>query len=167
MFYGHDGEGAPVREVYGAFRRPASSADRRVSELAAQMLDRIEPEIVMSEGRLLLSDVDMVYAVPVGDEQVAFAVLPNGGGMCHLPGPDGLLLLQQQTEKMDLVVHGIVGDGIEAVDLVVAGVTHEARMGENAFALRLEGTHEDDQERLVLHRRDGTANEIPLKQTGT
>jgi hypothetical protein len=163
MFYGHGDERTPVREVYGAFRRPANDADRRVGGLAAQMLDRIEAEVVKSEGRLLLSDLEMVYAVPVGDDQVAFAVLPNGGGMCHVPGPDGLLMLQHQTEEMDLVVHGMAGDSIEFVDLVVAGVTHSARMGENAFGLRLEGTHEADLERLVLHRRDGTTGVFELR----
>jgi hypothetical protein len=35
-------------------------------------------------------------------------------------------------------------------------------MGENAFGLRLEHTHEADVDRLVLHRRDGTTNEIEL-----
>jgi hypothetical protein len=160
------GDRRPVRELYGAFRRPANDADRRVGGLAAVMLDRIPPEIVRSDGRLLLSDLDMVFAVPVGDDQVAFTVLPNGGGMCHLPGPDGLLMLEQQTEEMELVVHGIVADTVESVNIVVAGVTHAAAMGENAFGLRLEQTHQADQERLVLHRRDGTANEIPLQPEG-
>jgi hypothetical protein len=162
MFSGHESERTLVKELYGAFRRPANDADRRVGGLAAVMLDRIDPAVVQTEGRLFLSDVDLVYAVPVGDEQIAFAVLPNGGGMCHLPGPDGLLMLQQQTEEMDLVVHGVVGDAIEAVDLVVAGVPHAARMGENAFGLRLERTFADDVDRLVLRRRDGTMNEIEL-----
>jgi hypothetical protein len=162
MFYGYEGGRTPVRELYRAFRRPANDADRRVGGLAAVMLDRIPREVVVSDGRLLLSDLDMVYAVPVGDRQVAFTVLPNGGGMCHVPGPDGLLMLQQQTEEKELLVHGIVADTVESVDLVVAGVTHEAQMGENAFVLRLTDTHEHDQEALVLHRCDGTTNEIAL-----
>jgi len=35
-------------------------------------------------------------------------------------------------------------------------------MGENAFGLRLERTHSDDVERIVLRRRDGTTNEFAL-----
>lgn len=60
------------------------------------------------------------------------------------------------------MLRGIVADSVESVDLVVAGATHEARMGENAFGLSLDGTHEADVDRLVLHRRDGTTNEIDL-----
>jgi hypothetical protein len=71
-------------------------------------------------------------------------------------------MLGSQRETGDLVVHGVVADAIESVDLVVAGATHQARMGENAFGLRLEHTHEADVDRLVLHRRDGTTNEIEL-----
>ena len=52
---------------------------------------------------------------------------------------------------------------MESVDLVVAGVTHAAARGENAFALTLEDAHEADQERIELHRRDGTTNEIGLR----
>jgi hypothetical protein len=168
MFYGHD-ERPPVRELYGAFRRPPNDADRSAGELAVRTgaLDRVEDDTVRSEGRLLLSglggELDMVYAVPVGDDQIAFAVLPNGGGMGHLPGPDGLLMLQHQTEDMDLVVHGIVADAVESVDLIVAGATLGARMGENAFGLWLEHTHEADLERVVLRCRDGTTNEIGLR----
>jgi hypothetical protein len=42
-------------------------------------------------------------------------------------------------------------------------VKYEARMGEHAFGLWLERTHQDDEERVVLHRRDGTANAIELR----
>jgi hypothetical protein len=52
---------------------------------------------------------------------------------------------------------------VESVELVVAGVTHQAQMGESAFGLWLDDTHQADQERVVLHRRDGTTNEIGLR----
>jgi hypothetical protein len=55
-----------------------------------------------------------------------------------------------------------VSDAIEYVDVVVGGVTHEARMGENGFGVRL-ANHDSDLERLMLHRRDGTTNEIGLR----
>ena len=91
-------------------------------------------------------------------------MLPNGGGRRAAgPARTGSCCCRTRLETGDLVVHGVVADAVESVDLVVAGVTHEARMGENAFGLRLDDTHEADQERLVLHRRDGTTNEIGLR----
>jgi hypothetical protein len=170
MYYGYDtGEDPrPVRELYGAFRRPRNDADRAAELLAAVAWSGIPwgPEIAMDEGRVFLSGLggeqDTIYAAPLGDDRLVFAILPNGGGGSSRPGPDGLLMLTGQLETGDLVIRGIVADGVESVDLVVAGVAHEAQMGENAFALWLDETHEADQERLVLHRRDGTTTAIDL-----
>lgn len=167
-WYG-DGEPRPVREVYGVFRRPQNDADRKVTALVRRLgtLTGLDIEFDDVDGRLLLEglggDHDLIYAVPVAVDRLAYAVLPNGGGQSGArPGPDGLLLAQHQTEEMDLVLHGLVDDNIQSVDVVVAGVAHEARMGENAFGLRLERTHQDDEEGIVLHRRDGTTNTIGL-----
>jgi hypothetical protein len=52
---------------------------------------------------------------------------------------------------------------VKSVDLVLAGATHAAVMGENAFALTLEDTHGAGQERIELRRRDGTTNEVGLR----
>jgi hypothetical protein len=71
-------------------------------------------------------------------------------------------MVHVQTETGLLALCGVVGDSVEAVDLVVSGVIHQARMGENAFGLRLEPAHSDDLERIVLRRRDGTTNEVVL-----
>jgi hypothetical protein len=178
-----------VTELYGVFRRPRNDADRSAGELAARWgaLDfgfgDFQPPrppgiseadwqgaqlgtVVESDGRLLLSglggEADMLYAAPTDNNCIAHALLPNGGGGCSAPGPDGLEMGWHQAESGALTVFGLVADAIEAVDVVVAGTTHEARMGENAFGLRLERTHEADLERVVLHRRDGTTNEIDL-----
>jgi hypothetical protein len=62
----------------------------------------------------------------------------------------------------DLVVHGLAADAIESVEVIAGGATHEARMGENAFGLRLEHTHDAELERILLRRRNGTTNEIGL-----
>jgi hypothetical protein len=171
-WYGDD-DPRPVREVYGAFRRPQNDADRVATELVRRLgtLTGLDIEFDDVDGRLLLEglggDHDLIYAVPVAVDRLAYAVLPNGGGQSGArPGPDGLLLMQNQTEAMDLLVYGLAGDEIESVDLAVAGVIHEARMGENAFGLRLEHTHEADVERIVLHRRDGTPNAIGLRPEG-
>jgi hypothetical protein len=182
-------EKRPVRDLYGVFRRPRNDADRTAGELAARWgaldfgveveergppagvtaeawRDALPGAILHEEGRLLLTGLggaeDMLYAAPTRNDHVAYALLPNGGGGCGAPGPDGLELGWTQTQLSSLIVHGLVADPIVSVDVVVAGVTHEARMGENAFALRLERIHESSLERIVLRRRDGTTNEIDL-----
>lgn len=168
-WYGGDKDDpTPVRELYGVFARPRNEADVDAEPLAAISWSGLGPgEVALVEGRVLLAglggELDLLFAAPFGDDRVAYAVLPNGGGGWGArPGPDGLLMICNQTESMDLVLHGMVADTIEAVDLVVAGVEHRARMGENAFGLWLDDTHEADQERLVLHRTNGTTNEIDL-----
>jgi hypothetical protein len=180
----------PVRELYGVFRRPRNDADRSAGELAARWgaldfgpdVEELSPPpdvaaeawrdaqtgaVLHDEGRLILAglggDEDMLYAAPTQNDHVAYALLPNGGGGCGAPGPDGLELGWTQTDLGSLVVHGLVADVIEAVDVVVGGVTHEARMGENAFGVRLERTHDAALERLVLRRRDGSTNVIDLR----
>jgi hypothetical protein len=180
----------PVRELYGVFRRPRTDADRSAGELASRwgaldfgngIEDRGPPpgvsaeswrgalpgDVVHEEGRLLLAGLggeeDMLYAAPTRNDHVAHALLPNGGGGCGAPGPDGLHLGWTQTERGDLVVYGLVSDEIASVAVVVGGQAHEARMGENAFGLRLERTHEADLERVVLYRSDGTTTEIGLR----
>jgi hypothetical protein len=180
----------PVTELYGVFRRPRSDADLRAGEVAARLgaldfgVEMEEPPpppgvsaetwrealpgaVVREEGRLLLAglggDEDMLYAAPTRNDHVAYAVLPNGGGGCAAPGPDGLVTGWTQTELGDLVVYGLVSDAIEAVGLGVGGRMHDARVGENAFGLRLEHTHDAELERIVLHRRDGTTTEVALK----
>jgi hypothetical protein len=183
-------ERKPVQEIYGVFRRPRNGEDRRVGEIAARWgaldfgLGDFQPprpadiseedwkraqlgKVIESEGRLLLAGLggsaDMLYAAPTDNDCIARALLPNGGGGCGAFGPDGLDVGWCQSESGELVVAGLVGDSVEAVDLVVDGETLHALMGENAFGLRLERTHEDSLERLVLRRRDGTTNEIALR----
>jgi hypothetical protein len=172
-----ESERRPVTELYGVFRRSRNEADRLAGELAARCgamdfgpgFSSHEElgEVREQDGRLLLAglggDEDLLYAAPTTTGYVAYALLANAGGGCGPPGPDGLVLGWTQTDQGDLVVHGLVADPIEAVDIVVAGMTHPAWMGENAFGLRLERTHESDLERVVLHRRDGSTNAIDLR----
>ena len=167
-FYGND-EPVAIRELYAVFGRPRTDADQRAEPLAATSWSGIDwgATIAMDEGRVLLAGLggeqDLIYAAPLGEDRLVVGVLPNGGGGSGRPGPDGLLVMTHQLESGELVVHGIVADSVGTVDLVVAGATYEARMGENAFGLRLERTHADDLERIVLHRRDGTTNAIELR----
>jgi hypothetical protein len=168
-WYGGDEEPIPVRELYSVFERPRGEAERRAEPLAAVSWTGLGPgDVSPSEGRVfhagLGGDMDAIFAAPFGNDRLAVAVLPNGGGHWGArPGSDGLLLICNQLETGDLVVHGIVADSVESVDLVVAGVTQATRLGENGFGLRLADTREAEVDRLVLHRRDGTTNEIDLK----
>jgi hypothetical protein len=179
-------ERRPVEELYGVFRRPRNDADRRAGELASRRGALDFPErrrrarmsddewrrarlgaVEEAEGRLLLQglggEADMLYAAPTDNSCVAYALLPNGGGGCTAPGPDGLVLGWNQQETGALTVFGLVGDAIAAVDLVVDGTTHGTPLGENAFGFRFERMHESNLERLVLHRRDGTTNALDLQ----
>jgi hypothetical protein len=128
--------------------------------------DALPGPVLHDEGRLLRAGLggeeDMLYAAPTRNDSVAYGLLPNGGGGCGAPGPDGLVLGWTQTELGDLVVHGLAADAIESVEVIAGGATHEARMGENAFGLRLEHTHDAELERILLRRRNGTTNEIGL-----
>jgi hypothetical protein len=163
---GEDDEPVPVRELYSVFGRSPTELDRTFRPLAAVAWSGIPWGAEIGEGRVLLSGLggeqDTIYAAPLGDDRLVVAVLPNGGGGSGRPGPDGLFLQTSELETGALVFHGIVADWVESAELVVAGVTHEAQMGENAFAFRLEPALDADVERLVLHRSDGTVNEIAL-----
>jgi hypothetical protein len=123
-------------------------------------------EPIEEEGRLLLqglgAEEDMVYAASTTNDHICHALLPSGGVVCGAPGPDGLDLHWVYQPSRPLVVYGLVGDEITSVDVVIAGQTYAARMGENAFGIRVEGAKPSELDIVVLHRRDGTTNNIGL-----
>lgn len=105
----------PVEELYAVFTRPRTGADREAGELAVSRgaldLDvefsnrppdisaadwkAAQPgEVLEGKGRLLLAGLggewNLVYAAPTTNDHVCVALLPNGGGGCGAPGPDGL-----------------------------------------------------------------------------
>ena len=185
-----DTERRPIKGLYSVFSRPRNDADREAGELAARWgaldmggdveeeMDRppgvseeewrasLPDEAIEEEGRLLLqglcAEEDMVYAAPTTKDHVCHMLLPNGGGGCGASGPDGLGLHWVYQPFRPLVVYGLVGDEITSVDVVIAGQTYAARMGENAFGIRVEGAKPSELDTVVLHRRDGTANNIGL-----
>jgi hypothetical protein len=189
LFFASDAEKRPIKELYSAFARARNDADRRAGDFAAHWGaldfgpdddDEREPppgipedewraslpgEVIKDEGRLLLEglggDADMLYAAPTANDHICHALLPNGGGGCGAPGPDGLDLSVSYTPG-SLVVCGLVGDEIDSVDIVLDGTTYAARMGENAFGHRFVETKPSTLEAVVLHRRDGTTNRIPI-----
>jgi hypothetical protein len=183
-------EKRPIKEIYAVFSRPRNDADRQAGVLAVRWgaldmgtgmeddMDRppgvteeewrasLPGKVLEEEGRLLLQGLggeeDMVYAAPTENDHICHALLPNGGGGCGAPGPDGLNLQWAYSPSTSLVVYGLVGDEIAAVDILIAGETHAARMGENAFGIRVDGTKPSQLESVVLRRRDGTTNRLPL-----
>ena len=164
-------EQRPALELYAAFRRPATEADRRAEEEArrdgffeAELLDELR-EPVAGGGRLLLAGLggeeDRLFAAPTTTGAVAHAVLPNGGGGCDDPGPDGLVLAGL-TLPGSFAVLGLVADAVERVDVLVRGERRPAQMGENAFGLRVDDVSASALEGLALHRTDGTVAEIEI-----
>jgi hypothetical protein len=189
LFAAGDGARRPVTELYAVFRRPRTAADQESGELAqtwgaleggpAEHADDLFPpelpdrrreehslgEVIEDEGRLLLAGLggeqDKLYAAPTTKDAIAYAVLPNGGGGCSVPGPDGLVLGYVWSSE-SLVLYGLVADGVVAVDVIVDGEARPAVMGENGFGVRMEAVPQSNVDRIVLHRQDGTQNEIDL-----
>jgi hypothetical protein len=185
-----DTERRPIKELYSVFARPRNDADRRAGDLAAwwgaldvgagadDEMDRppgvseeewrvlLPGDVLEEEGRLLLEGLggeeDMLYAAPTANEHICHALLPNGGGGCSAPGPDGLNLNATYTPSRSLVVYGLVGDEITSVDVIVGGETHGARMGENAFGIRVDGAKLSELDAVLLQRHDGTTARIPI-----
>ena len=167
----------PVRDLYSIFGRPPTEADREASALARRcgLLDtgadnRAERkefgDVIAANGRLLLAGLggadDALFAAPTTTEYIVHAILPNGGGGCGRPGPDGLILAGT-TSRKSLVLLGLIEDAIVGVDVRVGKETLVARMGENAFGLRIQDTGGATLEALVLGRRDGSVSEIDLR----
>lgn len=180
VFLGAREETRSVHDVYGVFRRPSTAADRAAAASARDLLEigDLPPDlpqqarkalalgdVLHEDGRLVLSglggDQDALFAAPTRTDYVAYTVLPNGGGGTAAAGPDGLILAGA-TSKAAVLVYGLVGDSVVAVDLVVDGETRRARMGENAFGLRIGGTTQDEFEAVLLRRADGTTNTLDL-----
>lgn len=185
------GEGRSIKKLYRVFSRPKNAGDEEAAEIAARWgaldigvdeetdLDRppgiseeqwrvMRPgELLTEQGRLLLrglgGEEDMIYAAPTANDHICVELLPNGGGGCGSPGPDGLDLYWTYTPRESLVVYGLVSDEITSVDVLIAGETYVARMGENAFGVRVGGAQARGPDTVVLHRRDGTRRTIPLR----
>jgi hypothetical protein len=70
--------------------------------------------------------------------------------------------LAGEREGARSLVYGMIGDGVEAIDIVASGRAVGAQLGDNGFAARLALHSFDDLEAVVLHRRDGTTERIDL-----
>jgi hypothetical protein len=143
--------------------------DEEDDVLGREMLERVALElgdVVEDEGRLVLGGLggaeDMLYVAPTTTGHIAYAILPNGGGGCSAPGPDGLIL-STVAHRHSVVVCGLVADPVVGVDVVVDHERRRARMGENGFGVRIDAAAASALEKLVLFREDGNANELDVR----
>jgi hypothetical protein len=161
-----------LRDLYAAFARPPNGRDlRAVShardwynepfDLGRDSLGRVVP----TEARVLLEGLggeeDIVYAVPTEKGYLCIGLAPNGGSSCGGPRPGGFDLAYSY-DKDSLVVYGLVGNNVTGVDVLVAARAYAARMGENAYAVRLATTTPEQLRSVVLHYRDQPHETIDL-----
>jgi hypothetical protein len=167
-----DGPRRPPAQVYGVFARPAAAADEDagadwdllplgddVERGKGLDFGRVRPGSARLLLRIAGGSVGLV-AVTTTAGAVCFGLEPEGGGSCGFPHADGFDLAAQDAAQ-GLLVFGLVPDGVDALDIVAAGTTTRAKLGENGFAVRL--PHEFSAlEAAVLHRRDGEKERIPI-----
>jgi hypothetical protein len=170
----HDEVRRPASELYRVFSRERTPDDRR----AEAEMEQFGPPSQPSEGwkgpdlgivqrettRLLLDDIDSeatgLAAALTTSGAVCYSLLPQGGGSCSLPAGNGFDLAAQSQGRR-LVLFGLVGDSVTAVDVVVGGETRRARLGANGFSLVTEGTFAEVHS-VVLHRENRDPETIPL-----
>jgi hypothetical protein len=167
------GPSRPPADLYSVFARPPTPADERAGAgwellpFGAEVDPAKGPDLGRARAgslRRLLGSVEgefvALVAVLTTTGAVCFGLEPDGGGSCGFPPADGLDLAGQE-DAQGLLVYGMVPDGVDAVDLVAAGQTTRAKLGENGFAARLR--HEfSTLEAAVLHRRDGKTERIQI-----
>jgi hypothetical protein len=189
---GQDDVQTRAQELYAAFARATTAADETAQELARQAgvpdipgeehqnvrpppgvavetWQRMFPGGVLEDqGRRLLSGLggqeDIVYAAPTENDHVCYALLPNGGGGCERPGPDGLTLGWTYSRSRSLVVYGLMSDAVAYVEVVVDNRRYRTRTGENAFGVRLKDVPPEKLSGLLIHRKDGSHREVSLRR---
>jgi hypothetical protein len=166
----------PVRDLYAVFRRAPQTRDLRTQEIAradayGDSLDDGSTGTaplgtpVYSETRLVSGTLNHgVYALPTTTQAVCTGALPNGGGSCGEPGPHGLTVaFDDPGHGLPLRLYGLIGDEVRNVDLVAAGATHHAELGENAYGVELRGVRSTQLERLILYLGAGGTDALSLR----
>jgi hypothetical protein len=170
----HDEVRRPASELYRVFSRERTPEDRLAEAAMEQFGPPREPSedwkgpdlgIVRPETtRLLLHDIDGdvsgLAAALTTSGAVCYSLLPQGGASCSLPAGNGFDVAAQ-SQGRSLVLFGLVGDSVTAVDVVVGGETRRAQLGANGFALLTEGTFAELRS-VVLHRENRDPETIPL-----
>ena len=59
-------------------------------------------------------------------------------------------------------IYGMVDDRVRSVDVIADGRTHRAKLGENGFSATLPSSAQEDLDKLVLDKADGSKAEFPL-----
>jgi hypothetical protein len=172
-------ESSPLAESLHALTEPRTPDDK-LPEWGYGMLDGVSHEPgydpgtpLESESRRLIGpetrDGYAIYALPTTNGWVCMVGYqqPSGGGSggCDASLADGVALdIGGDGEAAH--VGGLRADDVTAVDVVIDGEPHSARLGRNAFMLELSmdelcrGTGLD---KLVVHRDGGATATVPLR----
>lgn len=170
----HDQERRPADELYRVFRRDRTPDDERAEEQmdlfgapAKPSEDWKGPDfgLVRPETtRLLLDQVEGkgmgVAAALTTSGAICHLLLPDGGGSCSFPAGEGVEVAAEVGAGR-VVIFGLVGDSVTAVDVVVGDVTRRAHLGTNGFAASVAGTL-GERDAVVLHRENRDPERIPL-----
>ncbi len=171
-------EGAPLAETLGAMSEPRGPSDE-LPDMAQGMLDGIARAPGYDVGTPLEGRSRRLFAPSRGTGYTIYAVpttmgwvctigytLPRGGGSAGCE--HGLyrgVSIDVGGDDDTAHVAGLRADDVTAVDVVIDGESHPARLGRNAFSLELtmaalcRGT---GLEHLLIHRAGGTAATYPL-----
>jgi hypothetical protein len=162
-------ERRPVKELYGVFRRSQRSHESAIAHpcsMARAGEDRGKP--ISGLRRILLRNVGRrrseLVAQPTTSDDVALGLYPEGSASCGATPmtADGLILAVEGQGDSDVaIVYGMFGDGVVSVDLVIDGVRHPARLGENGFAQEIPDAPGKVLDKVVFKHADGSVSEFP------
>ena len=163
-----DGGKSPSPEsVYGVFRRPANEDDRAAAQTARSsgvLTGLGGPEPDYSKGRLMEGTPQTgIFAVPMPDDTVCIAQLPEGGGGCGSVSAHGLTADYDEGYGGDpFRMYGLAGDEVQGIDLVLSGIPHAATVGANGYELSIPGGRAEDIDQIIIHLRSGARDVIDL-----
>jgi hypothetical protein len=164
-------------DVYRVFDRPQAGPEVAIAERASEVTEAAcgAGSVKRKEGpilgepqadtvRIALRGVGKrgydLAAMTTDSEAVALVLDPNGSTACARPTADGLLFAAELRQR-NAVVFGLVGDKVDAVDLVIDGMARRAQLGVNGFALEIPNPVGKTLDEVVLHEKDGSKTTFP------
>lgn len=171
----------PLARTLAVFSRSRAKSDTPPPAVAATLADLEGQEQVsdalrpgtpsLPSSRLLLADVGSwhgaIYAAPTERGNVCYLVT-GGPETCPIRFTQAFPVDAMVFDRDEVgrghpaVVAGLVPNDAAAVTVVVEGVGHRARIGDNAFFYELENPLAPSPQALVIRYRDGTSLEMPL-----
>lgn len=151
---------------------PAAAATLGSLEGQEQVSSALRPGTPdLRSSRLLLADVGWwhgaIYAAPTERGNVCYLV--TGGpetcptGFTQASPVDTMIFDRDEVGRgHPAAVAGLVPDDVSSVTVVVGGVGHPARMGDNAYFYELADPAASSPESLLVRYRDGTSLTVPL-----